>query len=111
MRRVEAQNERDFIFFPTSHTEEREHVRKDCRELLLWLNRLRIQHGVREDAASLGGLRIHCCCKLRSRLQMLLGSSVAVAVSKATATALIQLLAQETSVCRRCSHEKKKKDC
>ena len=45
--------------------------------------------------ASLGGLRIWCCHKMQCWLQVQLRSSVAVAVTKATAVALIRLLAWE----------------
>ena len=45
--------------------------------------------------ASLNGLRIQYCGKLQCRVQKRLGSRVAVAVAKASAAALIRILAQE----------------
>ena len=64
-------------------------------EFPLWLSRLRTLHNVREDA--IPGLtqwvKDQHCCKLQCRLQMWLGSSLAVAVVKASAAAQIQPLA------------------
>ena len=57
---------------------------KELQEFLVWLNGLRAQHSVHEDAvsilASLSGLRIQHCCGLWHRLQMQLRLDVAVAV-------------------------------
>ena len=54
-------------------------------EFLLWLGGLRTQHGVLEDAgsilASLSGLRIQRCQRLRHSSQMQLGSGIMVAVA------------------------------
>ena len=47
-----------------------------------WLSRNKSdQHPQVPSLTSLRGLRIHCCCELQCRLQMQLGSSIAVAVA------------------------------
>ena len=48
-----------------------------------------------QSLASLSRLKIRRCCKLWCRLQMWLGSSVAVAVAQASAAAPIKHLARE----------------
>ena len=67
----------------------------------LWLSGLKTQlvpvkMQVR-SLASLSRLRIWCCCKLWYRLQMELGSCVAVAVCRTAAVALILALTWEPS--------------
>ena len=78
-----------------------------------WIRLVSVRMRVR-SLASLHGCRIWHCRKLWHRLQMCLGSSVAVAVAQASAAALIQPLAQElphaTGVTVKRKRKKGKKD-
>ena len=57
-----------------------------------------------QSLASLGGLRICCCCELWCRSQMWLGSSVALASDSSSDLTP----ALESSRCSGCGHKKKK---
>ena len=81
-------------------------------EFPLWLGGLRnslVSVRVRvQSLASLSGVRIPPCRKLRHRSQMQLRSGVAVAVVQACTCSSILTPGLETSICHRCSSEKKK---
>ena len=57
--------------------------------------------------ALINGLRIQCCCDLWCRLQMPLGSCIAVAVAQAGSCSSVQF-DLGTSICHRCSPKKQK---
>ena len=56
--------------------------------------------------ASLSGLGIRCCCEHRCRLQMQLGSRIAVAVVEACSCSSDLTRRLGTSICSRCSPKK-----
>ena len=60
--------------------------------------------------ALLSGLRIRCCCELWYRLQMWLGSWVAMAVVQASSYSSNLTPSLGTSICRRCGPKKEKKN-
>ena len=83
------------------------------REFPLWLSRLRHQLvSIRmhvQSLASLSGLRIHCCPKLRCRSQTWLRSGVAMAVVWAGSCSSDSTPSLGTSICHGCGPKKEKK--
>ena len=81
-------------------------------EFPLWLSGLRTQQvSMRmqvQSMAALSGLRIWCCCKLRHKSQIQLGSYLAVAVVEASTCSSHSIPRQGTSICHRCGPKKKK---
>ena len=57
-----------------------------------------------------GGLRIHCCCKLQHKLQMCLGSGVAVAVLEASSCSSDSTPSLGTYICHRYGSKKKRRE-
>ena len=59
--------------------------------------------------ALLSGLRIHCCHEQWGRLQVQIGSGMAVAVAKANSYSLDSTPSLGTSICQECGPKKEKK--